>query len=77
MQFYICRVKHVYGYEVVPEAVADARRNAARNDITNATFIEGNLNKIQKCFADQIPQPDVVIIGMVLQKLSKLILFSS
>lgn len=67
MQFCFYRVKHVYGYEVVPEAVADARRNAARNGITNATFIEGNLNKIQKSFADQIPQPDVVIIGMILQ----------
>ena len=66
----LCRVKHVYGYEVVPEAVADARRNAARNDITNATFIQGDLNKINKDFADQIPQPDVVIIGMVLQKVS-------
>lgn len=56
------RAKHVYGYEVVPEAVADARRNALRNDITNATFVQGDLNKIHKGFGEQFPQPDVVII---------------
>jgi len=30
-----------YGYEIVPEAVADARRNARRNGITNAELLEG------------------------------------
>ncbi|KAI5071001.1 hypothetical protein GOP47_0013252 [Adiantum capillus-veneris] len=56
------RVKHVYGFEVVPEAVADAQRNASRNDITNATFIQGDLNKIHKSFGDQFPKPDIVIV---------------
>lgn len=55
------RVKHVYGYEVVPEAIADARRNALRNNIHNATFIQGDLNKIRKDFGEQFPHPDVVI----------------
>lgn len=31
----------VYGVEVVPEAVADARQNAKLNDITNVDFITG------------------------------------
>ncbi|KAH7440101.1 hypothetical protein KP509_04G091400 [Ceratopteris richardii] len=57
------RVKHVYGYEVVPEAIADAQRNALRNGITNATFVQGDLNKIRDNFADQFPKPDIVIVA--------------
>ncbi|MCO5554655.1 hypothetical protein L7F22_008188 [Adiantum nelumboides] len=56
------RVKHVYGFEVVPEAIADAQRNSLKNGITNATFIQGDLNKIQKSFGEQFPKPDVVIV---------------
>ncbi|CAK9223046.1 unnamed protein product [Sphagnum troendelagicum] len=55
------RVKHVYGYELVPEAVADARRNAERNGILNATFIQGDLNKLTGDFGKDFPKPDIVI----------------
>jgi len=55
------KVKNVYGYEVVPQAVADARRNAERNDIQNAKFIEGDLNKIGDDFGNEFPCPDIVI----------------
>uniref|UniRef100_A0A7I4CQQ9 TRAM domain-containing protein n=1 Tax=Physcomitrium patens TaxID=3218 RepID=A0A7I4CQQ9_PHYPA len=55
------RVKHVYGYELVQEAVVDARRNAARNGIQNATFIQGDLNKLTDEFGKDFPRPDVVI----------------
>ncbi|CAI9114262.1 OLC1v1014941C1 [Oldenlandia corymbosa var. corymbosa] len=55
------RVRWVYGYEVVPQAVSDARRNAELNGIQNATFIEGDLNKIDEKFGDNFPQPDIVI----------------
>ncbi|GLJ04871.1 hypothetical protein SUGI_0005290 [Cryptomeria japonica] len=55
------KVKYVYGYEVVPEAVADARRNAARNDIQNAKFIQGDLNKVGDDFGNEFPHPDIVI----------------
>ena len=34
--------KHLYGVEIVPEAVEDARRNAAANGIENATFVCGD-----------------------------------
>jgi tRNA/tmRNA/rRNA uracil-C5-methylase (TrmA/RlmC/RlmD family) len=37
----------VYGWEVVPEAVEDARRNAADNGITNATFRRGDLARLR------------------------------
>ncbi|XP_047334599.1 uncharacterized RNA methyltransferase CT0009 [Impatiens glandulifera] len=55
------RVKHVYGYEVVPQAVADAHRNAKLNNISNATFVQGDLNKIDENFGKNFPKPDIVI----------------
>jgi 23S rRNA (uracil-5-)-methyltransferase RumA len=55
------KVKHVYGYELVEEAVIDARRNAARNGIENATFIQGDLNKLTDEFGKDFPRPDIVI----------------
>ncbi|KAF0993815.1 23S rRNA (uracil(1939)-C(5))-methyltransferase RlmD [Geobacillus sp. TFV-3] len=35
------KAKHVYGVEIVPEAIEDARRNAELNSITNVTFEVG------------------------------------
>ncbi|XP_078432034.1 RNA methyltransferase family protein [Wolffia australiana] len=55
------RARHVYGYEVVADAISDARRNAEINGIKNATFIQGDLNKITDDFGKDFPQPDVVI----------------
>lgn len=41
------RAKRVYGVEVIPEAIEDARRNADRNGIRNAEFFwEGR----RRCF---------------------------
>ena len=57
------RVRCVYGYEVVPQAVSDACRNAELNGIYNATFIEGDLNKIDEQFGNDFPKPDIVITG--------------
>ncbi|XP_068652361.1 uncharacterized protein [Aristolochia californica] len=55
------RVKHVYGYEIVPQAILDARQNAHLNGINNATFIQGDLNKISQNFGNEFPRPDIVI----------------
>lgn len=63
-------MKHVYGYELVQEAVIDARRNAVRNGIQNATFIQGDLNKLTDEFGKDFPRPDVVITGTVLMILA-------
>lgn len=54
-------VKHVYGYEVVPQAISDACRNAKLNNISNATFVQGDLNKIGGDFGNAFPKPDIVI----------------
>ncbi|XP_024037137.1 uncharacterized protein LOC18036212 isoform X2 [Citrus clementina] len=56
-------VKHVYGYEVVPQAISDACRNAKLNNISNATFVQGDLNKIGGDFGNAFPKPDIVISG--------------
>lgn len=58
-------VKHVYGYEVVPQAIADARLNAELNGIQNATFVQGDLNKIDENFGKNFPKPDIVISGFI------------
>ncbi|KAI3897859.1 hypothetical protein MKW92_013234 [Papaver armeniacum] len=47
--------------EMVPQSISDARRNAENNGISNATFIQGDLNKISDDFGDQFPRPDIVI----------------
>ncbi|KAK9690029.1 hypothetical protein RND81_09G099500 [Saponaria officinalis] len=55
------RAKHVYGYEVVAQAISDAHRNADLNGINNATFVQGDLNKIDENFGKSFPRPDIVI----------------
>lgn len=57
------RVRHVYGYEVVAQAIADARLNSKLNGIYNATFVQGDLSKIDACFGNNFPKPDIVISG--------------
>ncbi|KAB1218461.1 putative RNA methyltransferase CT0009 [Morella rubra] len=54
-------VRHVYGYEVVAQAIADARLNSKLNGIYNATFVQGDLSKIDACFGNNFPKPDIVI----------------
>lgn len=55
------RVRHVYGFEIVDQAISDARRNANLNGICNATFVQGDLNKIDENFGNYFPKPDIVI----------------
>lgn len=55
------KARQVYGYEVVSQAIADACLNAKLNNIYNATFVQGDLNKIDESFGNNFPKPDVVI----------------
>ncbi|KAK4590936.1 hypothetical protein RGQ29_021221 [Quercus rubra] len=55
------KARQVYGYEVVAQAIADACLNAKLNNIYNATFVKGDLNKIDESFGNNFPKPDVVI----------------
>jgi 23S rRNA (uracil1939-C5)-methyltransferase len=54
--------RRVIGAEVVPQAVADARANAARNGITNAEFFCGDAQDIAAHLADSGLRPDVVTV---------------
>lgn len=54
--------KHVYGVEIVPAAIEDAKQNAANNGITNATFVVGKAeDQFAKWQAAGL-KPDVVIV---------------
>lgn len=56
-------VKHVVGVELVPEAVANAKANAERNGISNATFVAGDMLKLfTPEFVREHGTPDVLIV---------------
>jgi 23S rRNA (uracil1939-C5)-methyltransferase len=56
------KAKKVYGVEVVEEAVADARRNAAANGIENVEFLTGEAEKVIPRIYEQGVKADVVVI---------------
>lgn len=61
-QFVSRKAKKVVGVEAVPEAIEDAKANAARNEITNCEFYVGDMkNVFNDAFVAQHGQPDVVI----------------
>ena len=54
--------KHVYGIESVTEAIDDARKNAAINNVGNVTFIAGQAEEaVPKLYANGI-RADVVVV---------------
>lgn len=56
------QVKHVYGVEVVEKAVADAKKNAERNGITNSTYVADSAeNAMAKWLAAGI-KPTVIMV---------------
>ncbi|MEK6252587.1 MAG: 23S rRNA (uracil(1939)-C(5))-methyltransferase RlmD [Actinomycetota bacterium] len=52
----------VWGLEIVPEAVADASRNAELNGIDNARFVAANARTGIRPLVEQAGRPDVVVI---------------
>ncbi len=52
----------VWGLEIVPEAIADAERNAERNRIENARFIAGSARTGVRPLIEQAGKPDVVLL---------------
>jgi 23S rRNA (uracil1939-C5)-methyltransferase len=52
----------VWGLEIVPEAVADAERNARRNKIENAHFMAANARTGVRPLVEKAGKPDVVIV---------------
>jgi 23S rRNA (uracil1939-C5)-methyltransferase len=56
------RAGEVWGLEIVPEAIADAERNAERNKIENAHFMAGSARTGVRPLIEKAGKPDVVII---------------
>ena len=52
----------IWGLEIVPEAVADAARNAEANGITNARFMAANARTGIRPLVEEAGRPDVVVI---------------
>lgn len=56
------RAGEVWGLEIVPEAIADAERNARRNKIENARFMAANARTGVRPLVEKAGKPDVVIV---------------
>ncbi|WP_159799124.1 23S rRNA (uracil(1939)-C(5))-methyltransferase RlmD [Flavobacterium sp. MK4S-17] len=61
-QFVSKNAKKVIGVEAVPEAIADAKENAKRNNITNCDFFTGDMKDVfNEEFITRHGSPDVII----------------
>ncbi len=67
------RAKQVYGVEIVPQAIDDARENAKRNGITNAQFFVGAAEEVLPAYyrgelpmtatgSPNMRHPDVIVV---------------
>lgn len=56
------KAKKVYGVEIVPEAINDAKENAAENGVTNAEFIVGESEKVIPELIEKGVKADVVVV---------------
>ncbi|WP_137791399.1 23S rRNA (uracil(1939)-C(5))-methyltransferase RlmD [Bacillus sp. E(2018)] len=56
------KAKKVYGVEIVPEAIEDARRNAELNNIHNAEFAVGKSEDVIPEWKKQGITPDVIVV---------------
>jgi 23S rRNA (uracil1939-C5)-methyltransferase len=56
------RAGEVWGLEIVPEAIADAERNARANGIENARFMAANARTGVRPLIEKAGKPDVVVV---------------
>lgn len=56
------KAKHVYGVEVVPEAIKDAQLNATINQFENTTFVCGKAEDVILKWESEGIKPDVVMV---------------
>ena len=62
-QFVSKRAAKVIGIEYVPEAIEDAKANAAANGITNCEFFAGDMKDVlDSTFIEEHGHPDVIIL---------------
>jgi 23S rRNA (uracil1939-C5)-methyltransferase len=56
------RAGEVWGLEIIPEAIADAERNARRNKVENAHFVAGSARTGVRPLIERAGKPDVVVV---------------
>ncbi|MGM8213413.1 23S rRNA (uracil(1939)-C(5))-methyltransferase RlmD [Virgibacillus sp. W0430] len=56
------KAKKVYGIEIVPEAVTDAKMNAKLNGMTNAEFFVGEAEEVMPQWKAEGLNPDVIVV---------------
>lgn len=56
------KAKKVYGVEVVPEAIEDARVNAKLNGMTNTEFVVGTAEEVMPKWKEEGLKPDVIVV---------------
>lgn len=61
--FFARKAKKVFGVEIVPEAIVDAKKNAERNGITNAEFAVGAAEEvIPRLYEEEGISADIVVV---------------
>ena len=57
------KANKVYGIEVIPEAIVDAKRNAVINNVNNIEFVAGEVeSELPKILKEENISPDVVFV---------------
>ncbi len=56
------RAGEVWGLELIPQAIADAERNAERNGIENAHFLAGSARTGLRPLVERAGRPDVILL---------------
>ncbi|WP_407271325.1 23S rRNA (uracil(1939)-C(5))-methyltransferase RlmD [Radiobacillus sp. PE A8.2] len=56
------KAKKVYGVEIVPEAISDAKANAKLNHMDNVEFYVGEAEKVMPWWTAQGLRPDVIVV---------------
>jgi 23S rRNA (uracil1939-C5)-methyltransferase len=56
------RAGEVWGLEIVPDAIADAKRNAEQNEIGNAHFRTGSARTGVRPLLEEAGRPDLVVL---------------
>ncbi len=61
-QFVAKQARQVIGIEYVPEAIEDAKLNAAFNKLSNTLFFAGDMSKVlNQAFVEKYGRPDIII----------------
>ncbi|GAA4080551.1 23S rRNA (uracil(1939)-C(5))-methyltransferase RlmD [Amphibacillus indicireducens] len=56
------KAKKVYGVEIVPQAIQDAKKNAKLNGMDNTEFVVGQAEKVMPAWTADGLKPDVIVV---------------